>query len=66
MYLILQEAAQEAAQHTGEAGCGTNLLSPNGGLMVWTLVIFVLLWIVLSIFAIKPITKAVEVRERAL
>ena len=62
MYLLLQEAAQQGA----EAAEKTSLLSPNGGLMVWTLVIFVLLWIILSKFAFKPITKAVEDRERAL
>jgi F-type H+-transporting ATPase subunit b len=61
MYLLLQEAAQHA-EESGKA----NLLSPNGGLMVWTLVIFVLLWVILSKFAFKPITKAVEDRERAL
>jgi F-type H+-transporting ATPase subunit b len=60
MYLLLQEAVQHAEESKG------SLLSPNGGLMVWTLVIFVLLWVVLSKFAFKPITKAVEDRERAL
>ena len=62
MHLLL---LQQAVQHAEESG-GSNLLSPNGGLMVWTLVIFVLLWVVLSRFAFKPITKAVEDRERAL
>src|SRR4051812_32455497 len=60
MYLLLQEAVQHAEESKG------NLLSPNGGLMVWTLVIFVLLWVILSKFAFKPITKAVEDRERSL
>lgn len=62
MYLLLQEAAQQAA----DAGEKTSLLSPSGGLMVWTLVIFIALWAILSKFAFKPITKAVEDRERAL
>jgi F-type H+-transporting ATPase subunit b len=62
MYLLLQEAVHQAA----DAHEKTSLLSPNGGLMVWTLVIFVLLWTILSKFAFKPITKAVEDRERAL
>jgi len=44
----------------------TDLLSPNGGLMFWTIVIFVLLLIVLSRFAFKPILAAVEARERSL
>jgi F-type H+-transporting ATPase subunit b len=62
MYLLLQESAQHAA----DAPEKTSLLTPNGGLMVWTLVIFILLWVILSKFAFKPITKAVEDRERAL
>ena len=43
-----------------------DLLSPNYGLMVWTLVIFVVLLFVLSRYAFKPITAAVEAREQAL
>jgi F-type H+-transporting ATPase subunit b len=42
------------------------LLSLNGGLMVWTLVIFVLVLWVLTKFAFGPITKAVNDREQAL
>ena len=48
-------------------GAGTpNLLSPEGGLMLWTLIIFVILMFVLSKFAFKPITAAVVAREEAL
>src|SRR5665213_1295751 len=36
---------QEAAQHADEAVSG-GLLSPNGGVMVWTLVIFIVLLLV--------------------
>jgi ATP synthase, F0 subunit b len=43
-----------------------DLLSPNYGLMVWTLVIFLILLFVLSKFAFKPIIAAVEAREQAL
>ena len=43
-----------------------DLLAPNYGLMVWTLLIFVLLLFVLARFAFKPITAAVEAREKAL
>jgi F-type H+-transporting ATPase subunit b len=43
-----------------------NLLSPNTGLMFWTLVIFVVLMFVLSRFAFKPLTAAVEAREQRL
>ncbi len=43
-----------------------NLLAPSAGLMFWTLVIFVILFIVLSKFAYKPLFAAVEAREKAL
>lgn len=43
-----------------------SLLTPNYGLMVWTLVIFVILGLILAKFAFGPITAAVESRERAL
>lgn len=43
-----------------------NILTPNGGLMIWTLVIFLILMVVLSKFAFKPITAAVAAREQAL
>lgn len=48
------------------AAAGGDLLSPNGGLMFWTLVIFVILLFVLAKFAFGPITAAVEAREQAL
>ncbi len=44
----------------------TNLLDPNVGLMFWTLLIFVVLLVVLSKFAFKPLLSAVEAREAAL
>ncbi|MFN2602351.1 MAG: F0F1 ATP synthase subunit B [Gemmatimonadaceae bacterium] len=56
--LLIQEAA------TQEAPGG--LLSLRGGLMFWTLVVFLLLWFILQKFAFKPITAAVEAREKAL
>lgn len=43
-----------------------DLLAPNYGLMVWTLVIFLILLGVLSKFAFRPIIAAVEAREQAL
>lgn len=51
-----------AAQEEG----GANLLSPNGGLMFWTIVIFAILLVVLSKYAFKPMLAAVEARERSL
>jgi len=53
--------AQEAEAHES-----VNLLSPNTGLMFWTLLIFVILLFVLARFAFKPLTAAVEAREKAL
>ncbi len=53
-----------AAQGAHEAP--PKLLSPNTGLMFWTLVIFVVLMLVLTRFAFKPLTAAVEAREKAL
>jgi len=58
-YLTLQAA--EAAQ-----GPAPQVLTLRGGLMIWTLLIFLTLLFVLSRYAFKPITAAVERRERAL
>jgi F-type H+-transporting ATPase subunit b len=49
-----------------EAHESVNLLSPNTGLMFWTLIIFVVLLFILARFAFKPLTAAVEARERRL
>lgn len=57
-YLLITAALQE--------GESVNLLEPNGGLMFWTLIIFVLLMTVLQRFAFKPMMAAVEARELAL
>src|SRR5918993_469161 len=43
-----------------------NLLSPNTGLMFWTLLIFIILLFILAKFAFKPLTAAVEAREQRL
>ena len=59
-FKLLTAVAQEAE------GGGANLLSPNGGLMFWTIVIFALLLVILSRFAFKPMLAAVEARERQL
>lgn len=56
--------AQEA-EH-GAATGGGGLLDPHAGLMVWTLLIFLVLLVILSKYAFKPLTAAVEARERAL
>lgn len=52
--------ASEAEAPTG------GLLTPQGGLMFWTLLVFGALFFVLSKYAFKPILAAVEGREQAL
>jgi len=67
-FLSLLVFLQEHAASAGAAAEGAKggLLSPHGGLMFWTLLIFLILFFVLSKFAFKPITAAVAARERAL
>lgn len=59
--LAAPAGAQEAA-----AEQTPGLMSPNPGLMIWTLLIFAALFFVLKRFAFPPIVGAVEARERAL
>jgi|SRR5690349_19819320 len=60
-------AVSPAALLAQEAESGTRtFMKPDTGLMVWTLVIFILLMLVLSRYAFGPITAAVEAREKAL
>lgn len=61
----LMFTATPAFAAEGEGG-PVNLLAPNPGLMVWTLVIFIILMFVLSKYAFKPLFAAVEAREKAL
>jgi F-type H+-transporting ATPase subunit b len=61
--LVLASASPLLAQ---EEGGRVNLLAPSGGVMFWTLVIFVVLLVVLSRFAFGPLVAAVEAREHAL
>ena len=51
---------------TAAEGGPVNLLAPSGGLMFWTLLIFVVLMLILSRYAFKPLLAAVEAREAAL
>lgn len=63
LILLLQEHGAAAA---AGAEAKTGLLTPSGGLMFWTLIIFVALAFILSRFAFKPIIAAVAAREKAL
>ena len=62
IFALLQEAvaAPEESAHSG------NLLAPEGGLMFWTLIVFLFLFFILGKFVFPKITAAVEAREKAL
>ena len=62
--LLLAVATPAFAE--GAEGAKPSLLSPNAGVMFWTLVIFALLFFGLAKFAFGPITAAVAQREKAL
>jgi F-type H+-transporting ATPase subunit b len=61
---LLVHAAPALAAQESEGGGG--LLNPNTGLMAWTLIIFVTLFLLLRKYAFPAIIAAVEARERAL
>jgi len=64
--LVLLLAAAPDALAAQEQGSKVDLLTPHGGLMLWTLLIFIGLFFILSRYAFGPITRAVEAREQAL
>jgi len=59
----LLQTAQVAPEESGQSG---DLLTPNGGLMFWTLVTFIILFVILARMVFPKITAAVEAREKAL
>jgi len=63
LLMLLQEG--KAVAESAETPSG-GLLTLHGGLMIWTLLIFLVVMFVLSKYAFKPITAAVEERERLL
>jgi F-type H+-transporting ATPase subunit b len=65
IFALLQEAANGRIAPE-ESSHASNLLSPNGGLMFWTLVVFLLLLFILGKFVFPKITASVEAREKAL
>lgn len=65
IYPLLLLIQEHAANEGAEAAKG-GLLSPSGGLMFWTLIIFLILLFVLSRAAFKPMIAAVEAREKSL
>lgn len=64
--LLLTATVATPAFASEGAEAPRGLLSPEGGLMFWTLVIFAVLFVILSKFAFKPILEAVEGREKDL
>lgn len=63
---IISLALLAGASPLGAQQVQGGLLSPHGGLMFWTLVIFLVLFAVLARAAFPKILGAVEARERAL
>jgi F-type H+-transporting ATPase subunit b len=63
VFAALPAMAQEAAR---EPEAKRGLLDPHAGLMFWTLLIFVALWLLLRKYAFPAIFAAVEAREKAL
>lgn len=56
-----------AQEHAAAAeGARPGLLTVDGGLMFWTLLVFAALFFLLSKYAFGPITQAVRAREEAL
>ena len=49
-----------------EEGGGSFLVSPDVGLMIWTLIVFVLSMVVLSKLAFPRIAEALDTRQRAI
>jgi F-type H+-transporting ATPase subunit b len=66
LLLIAAPAYAQEAAALAESAAKPSLLTPSGGLMFWTLIIFAIVFFILSKFAFGPITAAVQAREAAL
>ena len=66
MPIFILALLQQAAAAPEESAQSGDLLSPAGGLMFWTLVVFVILFAILGKLVFPKITAAVEAREKAL
>ena len=45
-------------------GGAMSLITPDPGLFIWSVLIFIILWVVLGKFAFKPIVKALSQRNK--
>ena len=63
LFALIQAAEHVAPEESAQSG---DLLSPNGGLMFWTLVTFIIVLVILGRLVFPKITAAVEAREKAL
>ncbi len=43
-----------------------SLITPDPGLFLWSVIIFIILWIILGKYAFKPIMKALKNREESI
>ena len=66
LWLALAASVVAAGPVFAEEGQASGPLVVNGGLMIWTLVVFVLLFLVLRRFAWPALLGAVEAREKRL
>jgi len=66
MPIFILALLQNAEIAPAESERSADLLTPNGGLMFWTLVVFLFLFFILGRFVFPKITAAVEAREKAL
>lgn len=63
LFLLAALTAFGAAPATAAEG---GILTPEGGLMVWTIIVFVIVLLVLYKYAFPPILGAVEAREQRI
>lgn len=66
LWLVLAASVAAVSPAVAEEGQASGPLVVNGGLMIWTLVVFVLLFLVLRRFAWPALLGAVEAREKRL
>jgi F-type H+-transporting ATPase subunit b len=63
---VLMPSVALAQDHAPAAGAPPGLLTVDGGLMFWTLIVFGSIFFILAKFAFPPILGAVKSREEAL